>query len=121
MSIDGIGWCLLSKAEQERLIASGDYDAERCHHCDAYIEVWQRVEAHARGDWEGCPPALLALFTRSPADWRVIASWRGMPCPAGGDHSERNGQPHAYATMIRMSDATSRRHHLGVDGRRRCG
>lgn len=105
MSVDGVGWCLLSKAEQESLIASGDYAADRCARCDACIEVWQREGRDGATDWQRVPPALLALFTRNPADWRVIVSQRGLSCPAGGDHSHRGGEPRAYATMIQMMNA----------------
>ena len=105
MSVDGVGWCLLSKAEQESLIASGDYAADRCTRCDACIEVWQREDAAAATDWERVPPALLALFTRNPADWRLIMSVRGLPCREGGDHSQRGGEPRIYATLIQMMNA----------------
>jgi hypothetical protein len=111
--IDGVAWCLLSKAEQESLIASGDYDAERCRYCDAFIEVWQRESADAAKDWQRVPPVALALFARNPADWRVIASWRGLRCAAGGDHAQRNGEPRAYATMIQMINANVGRRVVG--------
>lgn len=118
MSIDGVGWCLLSKAEQENLIASGEYAAERCAYCDACIEVYQREGADAAADWQRVPPTLLALFTRNPADWRVIVSQRGLPCPAGGDHRQRRGEWRAYATMTQMINATVGRR---VRGGGRCG
>jgi hypothetical protein len=104
-------WPLLDQAEQERLIASGAVEVEQCRGCGAVLEVWQREDADARNDWEGVPPPLLALFSRNPADWRVIAVFRGSTCPAGGDHTQRRSaaapEPErAYATLIAMSDAT---------------
>lgn len=105
--IDGPTWLQLPPGEQERLVASGELDVDHCRGCGAVLEVWQREDADAATTWRCLSPRLAALFTRNPAQWRVILVLRGRECSAGRDHSQPRGEhPRAMATLSRLLDAT---------------